>query len=233
MSEEPIVQLRALTCAMLALLAHKKRTTLSKAIQSRLAAMVEMSEFEHDVWAVQVQLARSRNTENVKKRVQGDLIPNIMKMRPDIIDKLKDNESQIVDLSDIEANPDWQQWLDESGITRRIEEFNAMQVEGSDVFIATFAHLKSFPFFKTLSNWFLPFYPAHSTVLENLGADKLGLADVIEHAPYLCNSDKYSFCLSLGALPDSQRGLNSRNRMLPLKKPSKPSCPTTTRHESP
>ena len=209
LSEEPIVQLRALTCAMLALLAHKKRTTLSKAIQSRLAAMVDMSEFEHDVWAVQVQLARSRNTENVKKRVQGDLIPNIMKMRPDIIDKLKDNESQIVDLSDIEANPDWQQWLDESGITRRIEEFNAMQVEGSDVFIATFAHLKSFPFFKTLSNWFLPFYPAHSTVLENLGADKLGLADVIEHAPYLCNSDKYSFCLSLGALPDSQRGLMS------------------------
>ncbi len=209
LSDEIEVQLRALVCAMLAMLAHKKRTSSSKSIQARIAAMLDTPDFNHDVWSIQVQLARSRNTENVKQRVRNDLIPNIMKMRPDIIDKLKDKESQIIDLSDIEANPDWQQWLDESGITRRIEEFNAMQVEGSDVFIATFSHLKTFPFFKTLSNWFLPFYPAHSAVLENLGAAKSGLAEVIKHAPYLCNSDKYSFCLSLGALPESQRGLMS------------------------
>lgn len=209
LSDETEVQIRALVCAMLAMLAHRKRTSSSKSVQTRIAAMLDTPDFNHDVWSIQVQLARSRNTENVKQRVRNDLIPNIMKMRPDIIDKLKDKESQIIDLSDIEANPEWQQWLDESGITRRIEEFNAMQVEGSDVFIATFSHLKTFPFFKTLSNWFLPFYPAHSTVLENLGAAKSGLAEVIKHAPYLCNSDKYSFCLSLGSLPESQRGLMS------------------------
>jgi len=209
LSDDAQVQLRALTCAMLTLIAHSKRTSSSKAIESHIAALLDTPEFKTDAWSIQVQLARSRNTENVKQRVREDLIPNIMKMRPDIIDKLKDKESQVIDLSDIEANPDWQQWLDQSGITRRIEEFNAMQIEGSDVFIATFAHLKTFPFFKTLSNWFLPFYPAHSAVLENLGAGKLGLAEVIQHAPYLCNSDKYSFCLSLGSLPESQRGMMS------------------------
>lgn len=209
LSDEAQVQLRALTCAMLAMLAHSKRTSGSTAIQTRLAALIDAQNFYHDVWSIQLQLARSRNTENVQQRVRNELIPNIMKMRPDIIDKLKDKDSQIIDLSDIEANPEWQEWLDQSGITRRIEEFNAMQVEGSDVFIATFAHLKTFPFFKTLSNWFLPFYPAHSTVLENLGAGKLSLAEVIQHAPYLCNSDKYSFCLSLGALPESQRSMMS------------------------
>lgn len=209
LSDEPLVQLRALTCTMLALLAHKKRTVTSKAIQSRLSTIQDSPDFKHDVWSIQVQLARSRNTENVKERVRNDLIPNIMKMRPDIIDKLKDKDSQVVDLSDIEANPEWQEWLDQSGITRRIEEFNAMQMEGSDVFIATFAHLKTFPFFKTLSNWFLPFYAAHSSVVENLGAGKMALAEVVQHAPYLCNSDKYSFCLSLGALPESQRTMMS------------------------
>ncbi len=209
LSDEPQVQLRALTCAMLSMIAHRKRTFSSKPVQMRLAAMIDTPDFDQDVWNIQVQLARSRNTENIKQRVRNDLIPNIMKMRPDIVDKLKDKDSQIIDLSDIEANPEWQEWLDQSGITRRIEEFNAMQLEGSDVFIATFAHLKSFPFFKTLSNWFLPFYSAHSTVVENLGANKIGLAEVIKHAPYLCNSDKYSFCLSLGALPESQRSLMS------------------------
>lgn len=209
LSDDPQVQLRSLTCALLTLLAHRKRTMSSKAVQTRLATLLDTPGFDHDVWSIQVQLARSRNTENVKERVRNELIPNIMKMRPDIIDKLKDKDSQIIDLSDIEANPDWQQWLDQSGITRRIEEFNAMQHEGSDVFIATFAHLKTFPFFKTLSNWFLPFYPAHSAVIENLGGGTLALAEVIQHAPYLCNSDKFSFCLSLGALPESQRNMMS------------------------
>ena len=208
-SDEAEVQLRALTCALLAMLAHGKRAATSRPVQARIEALIDTPEFVQDVWRIQVQLARSRNTENVKQRVRNDLIPNIMKMRPDIIDKLKDKDSQVIDLSDIEANPDWQDWLDQSGITRRIEEFNAMQIEGSDVFIATFAHLKTFPFFKTLSNWFLPFHAAHSTVIESLGASKIGLADVIQHAPYLCNSDKYSFCLSLGALPESQRGMMS------------------------
>ena len=209
LSEDLQVQLRALTCALLTLLAHRKRTMSSKAVQTRLATLLDTPGFDHDVWSIQVQLARSRNTENVKQRVRNELIPNIMKMRPDIIDKLKDKDSQIIDLSDIEANPEWQEWLDQSGITRKIEEFNAMQHEGSDVFIATFAHLKTFPFFKTLSNWFLPFYPAHSAVIENLGGKTLALAEVIQHAPYLCNSDKFSFCLSLGALPDSQRNMMS------------------------
>ena len=208
-SDEPQVQLRALTCAMLTMLSHRKRVAASRGVQTRIQTLIDTPDFEHDVWSIQVQLARSRNTENVKERVRNDLIPNIMKMRPDIIDKLKDKESQVIDLSDIEANPDWQQWLEQSGIAHRIEEFNAMQLEGSDVFIATFAHLKTFPFFKTLSNWFLPFHSAHSSVLESLGAGKLGLADVIHHAPYLCNSDKYSFCLSLGALPESQRSMMS------------------------
>ena len=209
LSDDPQVQLRSLVCSMLALVTHKKRVVSSKSIQTRIDALLEMPGIKQDVWNVQAQLARSRNTENVKERVRNDLIPNIMKMRPDIIDKLKDQESQVVDLSDIEANPDWQEWLDRNGITRRIEEFNAMQLEGSDVFIATFAHLKTFPFFKTLSNWFLPFHAAHSSVVENLGASKIGLAEVIQHAPYLCNSDKYSFCLSLGALPESQRSMMS------------------------
>ena len=184
-SDDPQLELRALTCSMLAMLAHRKRVPMSKSIKTRLAALLDTPGFEQDVWSIQLQLARSRNTENVQNRVREDLIPNIMKMRPDILEKLKDRESQIIDLSDMEANPDWQQWLDESGITKRIEEFNAMQIEGSDVFIATFSHLKTFPFFKTLSNWFLPFYPAHSVILESLGAGKLGLAEVVEHAPYL------------------------------------------------
>jgi len=208
-SDSRQVQLRALVCAVLTLVAHKRRVGLSKAINNRLETLMDNPEFVNDLWVIQVQLARSRNTENVRQRVRNDFIPNLMKVRPDIIDKIKDQDFQALDLTDEAANPDWQQWLDNSGIARKMEEFNEMQSEGSDVFIATFAHLKSFPFFKTLSNWFMPFHDKHSIVDETLGHDARSLATIIEQTPYLCNSDKFSFCLSLGSLPGSQREMLS------------------------
>ena len=60
LSDEPEVQLRALTCAMLAMLAHRKRTSSSKSIQTRLAALLDTPDFDRDVWGIQLQLARSQ-----------------------------------------------------------------------------------------------------------------------------------------------------------------------------
>ena len=208
-ADAPQVQLRALLYALLTLVAYKKRISLTRGVLPRLQALMEQPGFKSDVWIVQTQLARARNTENVKQRVRDELIPNLMKMRPDVLDKINDGKPPITDVNDLEGNPEWQQWLESSGIGRKIEEFNEMQIEGSDVFIATFAHLKSFPFFKTLSNWFLPFHAGHSAVRQVLGDTGSALSTIIQRAPYLCNSDKYSFCLSLDALPASQRGMMS------------------------
>ena len=64
-SDEPQVQLRALTCAMLAMLAHGKRAASSKGVNSRIETLADVPEFAQDVWSIQVQLARSRFTENI------------------------------------------------------------------------------------------------------------------------------------------------------------------------
>ena len=98
--------------------------------------------------------------------------------------------------------------LDKTGIADKLKELTDLQMEGADVFMSTFSHLKSFPFFQSIQNWFLPLDPDH-TALSGLfpGSGGEMFKKMISASVLLCNSDKYSFCLSLSQVPDSQRNL--------------------------
>lgn len=39
-----------------------------------------------------------------------------------------------------------------------------LQMEGADIYMATFRQLKHFPFFQKMQNWFLPFSAEHPDV---------------------------------------------------------------------
>lgn len=203
-SPSALVQLRALVGLLLALKLHNRRASQSAALASHLKAVADEEQLQRDLAMAQFLLARTRNTENITRRVQEDLMPGIMKLRPDMLRKLREQDADAIDL---EANPEWQKMLEDSGMARKMEELNALQLDGSDVFISTFSRLKSFPFFQTLSNWFLPFHGQHSSVLQAFGADEAPLRTLVERAPFLCDSDRYSFSLSLATVPPSQRQL--------------------------
>ena len=203
-SPSALVQLRALVGLLIALKLHSRRASGSTAIASHLRAITDEVQLKRDLAMAQFLLARTRNTENITRRVQEDLMPGIMKLRPDMLKKLREQDADAIDL---EANPEWQKMLEDSGMARKMEELNALQLDGSDVFISTFSRLKSFPFFQTLSNWFLPFHGQHSTLLQAFGTDEAPLRTLVERAPFLCDSDRYSFSLSLATVPPSQRQL--------------------------
>ena len=203
-SDSSMVQMRALISALLIIKLHQKRVEKSRALASHIQAMRETEGFTDDLATVQFQLVRSRNTENITRRVKEDLMPNIMKLRPDMLQKMNDPS---IDFADLEANPEWQEMLENSGLAKKMEEFNELQLEGSDVFIATFSKLKTFPFFQTLSNWFIPFHDENSAIYTTFSGDDAPLRIMVARAPFLCNSDRYSFCLSLQSMPQSQRQL--------------------------
>lgn len=131
-------------------------------------------------------------------------MPNIMKVSPELLKKLR-GKSGIIDPTDLEDNPEWADWLDKSGVTKKMEELQKLQFEGSDVFISTFSHLKSYPFFNSLANWFMPYHVHHSSLESLFGNDETRLLQVIESAPFLCDSDKFSFAFSMSSVPESQR----------------------------
>ena len=205
-AQHPELQMRALTCAVIAMDQYRHRIDGSTALKQHVAALADMAGFAADLTMVHRLLIRSLGTEAVTRRVTDDLIPGLMKKKPDFFGKLSDKQGDI-DITDFEANPEWQQWLDDSGIAKKLEEFNELQSSGNDVFMATFSHLKGFPFFQTLSNWFLPYHDDHTAVINNLPDHQLVLAKLVNGAPYLCNSDKFSLTLSMGGLPQAQRNM--------------------------
>ena len=71
--------------------------------------------------------------------------------------------------------------------------------------MGTFAHLKSFPFFNDPANWFLPFHVDYSEFTGKDSALMQPVAELIATAPFLCDSDKYSFMFSLAHVPSAQR----------------------------
>ena len=156
---------------------------------------------------LQIQMIYTMDAEKDTNTVQQEIMPDILKNNSFRVTKNGIEEMEEDAREDV-LHPDASEQRMEK-LESTFGRMMDMQKQGSDIYFGGFALMKRSPFFTELTNWFLPFYAAHSTVVENLGAGKMSLAEVIQHAPYLCNSDKYSFCLSLGALPESQRSMMS------------------------
>ncbi len=194
---------KALVGILLALCMYHERIIGTKML-NRIETMKERPQWQSDVKMVYTELIRTRDTERISRKMRDEVIPQMIKLRPDIYKKINDSMA-VIDLSSLEENPEWEELLKQSGITDKIKELSELQEEGGDVFMSTFSSLKSFPFFSDISNWFLPFHLEHSLVNEVLGTDTTVIGELIETAPILCNSDKYSFMLSLKSIPAQQR----------------------------
>lgn len=204
-SESQVISVKALIAILLTMHTYSSRIGDNKTL-NHIAAVKETPTWSEDVKTAYLEFIRTRDTERISRKMQDELIPQMLKLRPDIYKKLNDSTAMI-DMSSIEENPEWEEMLQNSGITDKIKELSQLQEEGSDVFMSTFSHLKSFPFFSEIANWFMPFNLDHSLVNDTLGSDVSVMGEIINHAPFLCNSDKYSFLLSLGSIPQQQRQL--------------------------
>lgn len=204
-SSDHSVKVSALCCALILIQKYDDRASSSLNIQNAILSLRDDDNFCKDARTIFFILTRSRDTERLNKKVQNELMPEILKISPDVIKRFKAGAQFINDLTEFESNPEWQNILDDSGLTKKIEELNEIQMEGGDVFMGTFAKLKSFSFFSKISNWFIPFHKSHSVPLSVFSEKDILLKDIITNACFLCNSDKYSFCLSLQSVPATQR----------------------------
>lgn len=201
------LKLRAIINAVIIIYLYRNRINAYKDVLTALKSLEIQSDFEGDMQLIFTRLIHSRNTDNISRKLKDDIMPELQKLSPDLFNKIKGKTPGTIDISDIEENPHWQEWLDKSGITRKLEEYNELQLQGGDVFISTFAKLKSYPFFNTLSNWFLPYHDKCTAVTSAFGGKKHPLTGLFKVMPILCDSDKYSMLLSIAAAPESQRNM--------------------------
>lgn len=204
--QDSVVQLRSLTAAFIVIDKYASRIKHSLKVGEMVGLCSENQRFKTDVTSIFLRLIRARNTENITRKVQDDFLPGLQNMSPDLLKKIR-RQGNVIDPANIDDNPEWQQWLEKSGITKKMEELNDLQLQGDDVFVSTFSHLKSFPFFNTLANWFMPYQAEHSSITSMLPANDMRIARMIKDAPFLCDSDKFSLIFSLSTVAQSQRDM--------------------------
>lgn len=199
------VAVNALCAVVISLIKYHDRLN-EKKLLNQIVALRDKPQWHKDVKMVYMQLVKSCDTERVSRKMQDELLPEMMKLRPDLSKKIKNN-MEIIDISSMDENPEWQEIIENSGIADKMRELTELQQEGSDVFMSTFAQLKSYPFFSKVANWFLPFYVEHSEVVSALGRNDSVVGELISSSPFMCNSDKYSFALTMRSIPESQRAM--------------------------
>lgn len=148
-------------------------------------------------------IAGTRDTQRIADKMQKEIIPELMKLRPEIVRKIGELGTN-ADIPELGDNPEWAEKIEQSGVGKKLRELNEMQQEGADLMMVAFANLKRFPFFNAAANWFLPFYPDHSDIQDESLHDILHSGILFENIA-MCSSDKYSFALALKQMPTAQR----------------------------
>jgi len=210
MSGEEKVMERALTGLIFSLYYYNNRILLYPEITSMIKKLGKDRNFREHCRLIVLQIIRSRETENLSRKLHEEILPKVAKLKPRIEEKL--------DLDNIlpgdqygDKNPDWSDMFkDSEDIFRTMEELTSLQMEGADVYMSAFSNLKHFDFFRDFQNWFMPFHPDHEIINEIFHDEILGpgtdeLAEALYKTPFICNSDKYSLILNLKYLPSSQK----------------------------
>ncbi|WP_329903432.1 tetratricopeptide repeat protein [Porphyromonas pogonae] len=156
-----------------------------------------------DVRIVVKKLFGARQTEKISEKMQNELIEGLKNITPDI-NKMR-GAGEIIDLSmEPGSDPQWIKAIEDAGLDSAIREFSELQQQGADVMYTSFMNLKGSSFFRELPNWFLPFDRNHSRVLATLQTDHAN-ENIDLMTGQLCDSDCYSFILTLEMMPYSMR----------------------------
>ena len=187
---------------------YRNRLSLYNDLVKRVDLMDEIPPFKEDVARIYRQMLLCQETEKIDKKMREEIIPEMLKNVSSMRNMrfgFEENEDENDD-----KNPDWADAFEQSGLGDKLREMNELQLEGADVYMSTFAALKSYPFFREVQNWFYPFSKQQSDVIKQLkqeGNEKNTLLDLILQSGFFSNSDKYSLFFTIRQLPKAQQDM--------------------------
>ncbi|MDR3251764.1 MAG: tetratricopeptide repeat protein [Tannerella sp.] len=196
------VKLRAFTGILLTLFLYRNRIGCYAEIHHRLDNLTETAGFGKIVYMIIQRFILSRETEKISNKLRDEILPEMIKMNPKFNPNITLKNLSEDDLEN-NMNPEWMDKLADSPLGKKLEEFNKLQEEGADVMHSTFVHLKNFPFFREMSNWFIPFDRGLLTITEDDAIIKS--LEIITNIGLMCNSDLYSLYFSMKQIPEKGR----------------------------
>ena len=196
---------RALVGIFIVLNSYPSRLNYCPEIKARLDLLNDEIDLDHQLSRIWQLMLMSQNTAEIDKKMREEIIPEMIR-NSQRMSKSKFDSEDLTEDSDL--NPDWKMDLNDKALQEKLSEMNELQEEGADVYMATFKMLKDYTFFREIPNWFLPFNPNHSTLVKEYGLQKKqghSPLSIILGQGNMCDSDKYSLCLTILNIPPSQR----------------------------
>lgn len=204
-SSQHEASLRAVTGIMLCLIRHHKRIGQYPSITNSLNLLFDGEEIVGKARTVILQFIRCKETLRITKDITDNIIPTLTKIAPDIQEKTKDMK---FDSDEFEENIyHLQDLLAENGLSDKMQNYSELQLQGSDINYSSFSMLKTFSFFDKIDNWFMPFYkenPAVSALYEDESSEGNVISNLLDNR-FICDSDKYSFCVNIAQLSKELR----------------------------
>ena len=194
------ISVRATVGMLLAIILHHNIIPLFPTLVSQISLLQDNSDTEEHLYIIQTILLLSKETNKIDKKMREEIIPAML--RNPKLGGLSNEDISI----DEDANPDWNEWMEESGVKDKLMEMTELQMEGADVYMSTFSNLKSYPFFRDIANWFRPFRTDIPGIVDDT-LTKSTIGRAITDSSVFCNSDKYSFCFTFSQIPESQRDM--------------------------
>lgn len=196
------VNQRALVGIILTLRQWDQRIQVYPQLAARLTMLTDDANFSRETYRCLMQLQYSKLTDTISAKMQHDIIPTIMnsthfKHTPFGIQEIDDYMTKHGE------NPEWHHKDTDTQAQTSLQEMANLQIDGADIYMSAFSHMKNHPFFRQIGHWFLPFN-IHSHYLPPMQeqeetATTLLLQTILRDAPF-CDSDKYSFALMLNHL---------------------------------
>lgn len=210
LSHNTEVRTRALTGAVWTYMKYKERFHLYPDLLKGLSVLGQEPAVVSDLLLLQKQLYMSLETVRAKKKLQEEILPDLLKSKRHHRNHMGFEELDIELTQALQGTPkeEWKLSKEDIRLANNMKAFMQMGEEGVDVNLATFSALKEFDFFRTTSNWFLPFDSRHPDVRNMFYTDDdkpLQFLHFLLQTGHFCDSDKYSLCLMLQKIPQSQR----------------------------
>ena len=191
------VQNRAFIGLLINCSIYANRLVLYPAIAKRINALTTKPWFKDKLITCVLLYINGLETEKISKEIANDIIPDLFKEtnKIDINSLLNKNNSFV-------ENPEWENIVGNWDFSDKIQRFADLQKNGADVFLSTFASLKSHPFFSQICNWFRPYNTNNSWVKREFKGKNYKLFELISLNPIVCDSDRYSMLFSLTTVPE-------------------------------
>lgn len=149
---------------------------------------------------LQKQMIYCMNAEKDNAVIQRDIMPTLIR-NSNMASSRFGVEDKELELRNI-LEPDAEDKAIEE-VEDKFQKMVEMQRGGADIYFGGFSHMKRFPFFYTLPNWFFPFsfnHPDLQKVREKIKNNKF-LDSLMCSGPF-CDSDKYSFSFAVVSVLD-------------------------------